>query len=348
MLAGLDRPASASRMIVLSRALYRVRRMPLEGIERSERLAALQLQAKAWQPFDISEHAAHWEGDAAWLYAWDPRCLPARPAQPGPWQVLPECWLRPAAESEGLRVVQTLDGVEAEHWQKGQCTARRWWPGVINAEAEDWTQWLAAQGLAPALPEPQTLQALTRPRHEALPLGAAKRAPGAAGAARAAGWVAVLLCGLSGAVGMSAIQAHAALRSAETEVQATAPTQQRMQQRSAEARALAGQVQATARHFDAVAPLPLLAHLDQVMPRGSQLRELDLQGQRLRLAVELSSDASRAAFLQALQAGGWLTRVTESRADGGPRHWMRVEAQLTGWRQPAQPPVLPASGGARP
>lgn len=345
-LAGLDRPAAASRTLVLSRALYRVRRLPLEGIERAERLAALRLQAKAWQPFDQCEHAAHWEGDAAWLYAWDPRSLPARSAQLPPWQVLPECWLRPAPDTDGLRLVAALDGVEAEHWRGGQCVARRWWPAAVASQTEDWTQWLAAQGLAatPPAAQAESLPPLPRPRHAALPLHEARRAQGGGSAA---GWVAVLLCGLTGAVGMSALQAHAALRSAQAEAQAAEPAQRRVQERVREARALAAQVQEISRPFEAVAPLPLLAHLDQVLPKGSQLRELDLQGQRLRLAVELPGDASRAAFLQALQSGGWLTRVNEVRADSGPRQWMRVEAQLSGWQPPPAAP-RPASGPVRP
>ncbi len=320
--------------------------MPLDGIERSERLQAVRLQAKAWQPFDVCEHAAHWEGDAAWLYAWDPRSLPARGAQQGPWQVLPECWLRPTPDADGLRVVSALDGVEAEHWQQGQCVARRWWPSAVDTETQDWSQWLAAQGLAQVLPKAQPLPALPRARHTALPMGDSGRARGRSGAANTAGWVAVLLCGLSGAVGLSALQAHAALRSAEGATKAAEPVQQRVQALSREARALAAQVQEATGQFNAVAPLPLLAHLDQVMPRGSQLRELDLHGQRVRLAVELPGDASRAAFLQALQAGGWLTRVTESRTEGGPRQWMRVEAQLAGWRPPMAP-AAPASGAPR-
>jgi hypothetical protein len=78
-----------------------------------------------------------------------------------------------------------------------------------------------------------------------------------------------------------------------------------------------------------------LQHLAEVLPaRGATLKEFDLSGQKVRLALELAPDVPRSAVVRQLQSGGWLTNVAEAR-DTSNRGWVVFEVELAGFRAPA-------------
>jgi Tfp pilus assembly protein PilN len=97
-----------------------------------------------------------------------------------------------------------------------------------------------------------------------------------------------------------------------------------------------------------VLPLEVLQHLSEVLPRrGVTLKELELSGQKLRLALELTPEVQRSALVKELQAGGWFNKVSEAR-DGASRGWILFETELAGQPAPAARVRPPTAAAAAP
>jgi len=88
------------------------------------------------------------------------------------------------------------------------------------------------------------------------------------------------------------------------------------------------------RGMQSVQPIELLRHLSEVLPgKGVTLREVELTGAAVRLALELSPEVQRSGIVRDLQAGGWITEVTELR-DASNRGLATFEMKLNSLRVP--------------
>lgn len=339
----------------LSRALYRCKVLPLAHVASGERRAVLRNLLLAWAPFDHAEYRVAWQGDAALAVAWDRNVVdsllaPAHwPRSPNLW---PETFLRePPPARDGLRVVECLEGVEAQVWRGAALQATRWWPQAPDPEeAQGWLRSLGANAsAATTLPgvtavawrhrpwaELQTLDGLssTTSRLERLAVGAA-------------------LVGFAALTGAQAHQAwsvyearQAVLRDRERLLLEAAPVMAARER----AESLAREAQYLADQMNSIAPLDLLLHLSDVLPaRGVTLKELELAGQKLRLALELAPELQRSAVVKDLQSGGWVSKVAEAR-DGSSRGWVVFDAVLVGPRAPgtAVRSVIAAASAPKP
>lgn len=119
------------RQLVIGRADCRFSRFDLKSIPLKRRRQALQLQLNQWAPYPQAAFAIVFDADAALVWCWDQSWLTAqRSALPPAWrsaQALPESVLC-AAHTHGVRLLQCIDGVEAQSWQDGELRASRWWP----------------------------------------------------------------------------------------------------------------------------------------------------------------------------------------------------------------------------
>jgi hypothetical protein len=162
--------------------------------------------------------------------------------------------------------------------------------------------------------------------------------------------VGATMAGLTALTGAQAHQVFAAYQ----ERQALQRDHERIQLEAApvaaareRAEALAREAEGLAAQLTGVLPLELLQHLDDVLPpAGVTLKELELSGNQLRLALELGADLQRGVVVKDLQSGGWLTKVGEGR-DTSNRGWVVFEAVLTGPRGPA-PSARPRVAAASP
>jgi hypothetical protein len=327
------------RLCWLSRALYRCKVVPLAHVASGERRAVLRHLLLAWAPFDHAEYRVAWQGDSALAVAWDRNVVDSLLA-PARWSRSPNLWpetfLRePPPARDGLRVVKCLEGVEAQVWRDAALRATRWWPQAPDPEeAQGWLRSLGADAVAAtALPdvtpvawryrpwaELQTLDGLssTTSRLERVAVGAA-------------------LVGFMALTGAQAHQAwsvyearQAVLRDRERLLLEAAPVTAARDR----AESLAREAQNLAEQMNGVAPLDVLAHLSDVLPaRGVTLKELELAGQKLRLALELAPELQRSAVVKDLQSGGWLSKVAEAR-DSSNRGWVVFDAVLVGQRAP--------------
>ncbi len=165
---GVDLPDAGRgpRWWILSRGLCRFHRIPLApgGSRQSLTLAMARLS-----PFEETATHLH-TGDrfvTAWLWDQGAAFAAAREAGLDPRQLrfLPETVLLPP-QPEGLRLVETMDGVEAQYWNDGSLVASRWW-----AEPPDDQAWLLFQRggslppdrLSAVPPRPLQLAWLERP-----------------------------------------------------------------------------------------------------------------------------------------------------------------------------------------
>lgn len=345
----------------LSRALYRCRFLPLADIAPGERRAVLRNLLLAWAPFDQAEYRVAWQGDAALAVAWDRTVVERLMSPAGGLAAVtlwPETFLRAPPGKDGLRVVQCLEGVEAQLWRNGSLQASRWWPQ--QPEAADAQAWIRSLGPATAssgLPALAPVAWLHRPWADLHSLGGLSSTTShlervAVGAA------------LVGLTALTGAQAHQWLAAFEAG-QAVQRDRQRLLLEAApvlaardRAETLAREAQRLAEQMNSVSPLDVLLHLSDVLPaRGVTLKELELSGPQLRLAIELAPDVQRSALVKDLQAGGWLSKVAEAR-DNSSRGWVVFDAVLIGQRAPATaprpvtvaasalPPALPAPSPA--
>ena len=336
--------ASPSTRCVLSRALYRCKQVALGHVAPSERRAVLRNLLLAWSPFERSEYRVAWQGTAALAVAWDHEAVDTLRAAAGiaaTAALWPETFLRETRTSDGLRVLQCLEGVEAQLWRGASLQASRWWPRRPDAaEAELWLRSLGGERALPdALPAPTPAAWLRRPWAELRSLddllSTSSRLERIAVGAALVGFAA-----LTGAQAHQALAGFEALQVARRDLERALLVAAPMLAARDRAVSLARDAEGLASQLTAVSPLELLQHLADALPaRGATLKELELSGRQLRLALELAPDVPRSAVVRDLQAGAWLTQINEVRETAG-RGWIVFEAVLAGPRAPA--------GAARP
>lgn len=251
----------------------------------------------------------------------------------------PETLLTGPATTPCVRLVRAVEGVDGQVWRGGDLLASRWWPQM--PDTEEWARWArtaafdvesAGETLLPPVEEPHW----QRPWAEGSDLDA--MLSNTSRMERVA-----LGASLIGLVGLSAAQAHQAwsayvdrreLLEEQAQVAALAAPVQGARDR---ALALADEATALSGQLVAVQPLEVLQHLAETLPpHGVTLTELELNGTRLRVALEAGPEISRSAIVKDLQAPGWFAQVAEVR-DGNVRNGLMFEMQVKGLRPPPGP-----------
>jgi hypothetical protein len=115
-----------------------------------KRRGALELLVRKSFPFKQPAFSAVWAGNDASVYCWDNDSVleaQAKAQVPRGTNVIPETFLRPPT-TDGARLVQTLDGVEAQFWSQGFLRSSRWWPTAPSPI--DWQKFLRSVGASSA------------------------------------------------------------------------------------------------------------------------------------------------------------------------------------------------------
>jgi hypothetical protein len=303
-------------VVLLSRALCRTKVLDLAGVRVADRGAALRLQLAAWAPFDRPGFIVGLRAGRALAFAWDEAFV--RPhlddgGLPAEVSVLPEAlFRRPMAE--GIRLVQGLEGVEAQVWADGLPVRSHWWPHL--PEQGDWREFLAARDAVgaswPVEPSLAEVDWLRRPWLACKPPEKVGR-----GLSRveALTWLtaACLASGLAGLAGRSWHQAHLDLEDAnrlrESVQQQVGPYIVKRD----EALRLASQADSLARGLAGGQPLMVFDQLRERLPsKGVILQDLQLQGDKVRVVFAMSPEVSRASLVEQLKSGTAFESVSES------------------------------------
>ncbi|MCV2441016.1 hypothetical protein LNV28_22295 [Paucibacter sp. DJ2R-2] len=243
---------------------------------------------------------------------------------------------------DGIRLLRCLEGVEAQVWHKGWLVASRWW--VELPTDQEWRLFLHAGGggllteadtHSPQLGDVEwvdrpwsTLRSPDRESHQNL--GLERRVVSIAALALTVGIAAVgrQLWDLNQSI-VQREESLASLRDSAAEVL------------SSRDRALksASQAQQLATWLGEPLPIEVIGHLhDTLSKSGVQIKEMDLTGSKLRIGLQLSSQATRAAVVRDLQAGGWFKGVSETTGNSGGTGLMVLDMTIDGLRPPPQGP----------
>jgi len=302
--------------IVIARSRCCFGRFDLSPVPPGKRAQALSLQVAAWSPFTTSDAAVAWQpGGRANVWCWSADELDAA------WRAgagadrlprpVPESELYPAPASDGLRMLKTLDGVEAQLWQDRSLVASRWWP-----QTPDDRELLSFQQDASRAPDQiEPMPALTEfalGRHPVQALAAFRGSAGTvAGAESMVYGVLVLALGIPALA--LAVQEWRLL-------QARQQTEATLQREGSRAKAvLDAQISATktadqVRALSALqvypAPLVHMLAIARALPSGAEInvREWEMNDGKLRLLLASSgSEIQGAANMQAFEQVGLFT-----------------------------------------
>ena len=341
-----SRPSQV-RFALVARSLLRVHVFSLAALPARERMPSLRAQAQAWQPF-MDPHTtvalrAGWGLALAWQRAEVTQLLVDAGCDPARVTLVPEPLMVPPL-SNGVRLLQGLDGYEAQRWVEGWLRVSRWWP-----ELPSLSQWQEFERLSNALPdtiptpEPPSAEA---PRWQSAPWAVMSAADAPSGAlAPLEQWVLVagggLLLAATAVVARQAWEADARRDAQARELQSlqlrAAPTlaaRDKALQASAETRMLAAAL-------GAPLPIEVLQHVAQRLPSGVVLKELELVGRQLRLVVDLPPTVPRSTLVKDLQAGQWLQDVREGKGTAITQG-LSLDMRLSDLRPPLAATAAPA------
>lgn len=336
----------------LARALCRFRWVPYDGVPPADRRAFVRLQLVAWSPFVESGYAVVSGAEGAMVFAWDQQAFAQRalaaglPPQPG--LILPETLLRPAHE-EGVVLQACSTGVEGQVWRGRQLVASRWWP-----EAPDPSAWLNFQRSAGVAPGAQFEQPPPIDPDGTQPLLDAPWAPVQTLSAmeeharlRQHAIAAVLLAAFLlptlwllhanwvFAQEVDALEAEKAQLAAQAQPVLTARSQ------ALAAMAQVDTLVTVVAHPDA---LSVLGHVSIRLPGdGNRVRNLELDGRRLRLVLAVPATTPHIAYVRSLEGGGWLQDVREDTQDAAPGT-VTLSAEIRGDHPPPAAASVAASG----
>ena len=133
------KPGLGTPEVIVSRGRCRFSRFDLSRLPPPKRASALALQLPGWSPFIDTDYAIAWS-DAGWaaVWAWSrsdlAAALSAHDLTERGLRYLPETTLR-GRGADGVRLLQGLDGFEAQYWLDGDLLASRWWPSPPDAAA---------------------------------------------------------------------------------------------------------------------------------------------------------------------------------------------------------------------
>ncbi len=336
----------------LARALCRFRWLPYGTVPSAERKAYVRLQLLTWSPFEASGYAVVDGRNGAMAFAWDQRAFEERALAAGlpiqPSRILPETLLLPAHD-DGVVLRVCSIGVEGQVWRDRQIVASRWW-----LEAPDEAAWFNFQRSAGVHPDAQrerpplielneSPQWLDEPWAPVLTLSAMmERARLRLHALLAVVLTALLLPTLwllhanwQLAREIDTLRAEKEKLTAEAEPILTARSQ------AIAAMAEIDTLRAAVMHPDA---LLLLSHVAAKLPGdGSRLRNFEIDGRRLRLALVVPATTPRITYVRALEGGGWLQELREDTQDATPG-LITLTAEIVGSSPP--PAVSEAAGAA--
>lgn len=342
----------APTLVVLSRAHCRLRWFRLTGLPAAERLAALRLQVDAWRPFDTTAARLVLAGEDGLAIAWDADKVHAQLRDAGltpeRCQVLPETLLQ-SPGGDGLRLLRASDGFEAQSWREGALRASRWWAEALTPQ--DWQEFVHASGAGrdvaelPPHAEDIALAPAAWARHYALHASA----DGSQDVERRLVFAGALALTL--AAGLLAHQFWDAHREGQALARQIADIKQAtasvLGARDATMASL-DEVDKLAAWYSVPLPVDVIGHLADTLARsGVLIKDLDLEGSKLRLGLQLAPSATRAGIVRDLQSGGWFTDVVEVRADNA-RGLLTMEMRIVGLRPPASGAVAAAAPGTSP
>lgn len=331
----------------------------LAGIPAAERLAALRLQVDAWRPFPDMAGRLVLSGENGLAIVWDAATvqqqLLAAGLAPERCKFVPET-LTQAAGQDGLSLLRGIEGYEAQCWKDGFLRASRWWADALTAR--DWQEFVHASGAGrevgadlervPDLRGPDAATPWTKhyPLHAHADDGVVMEQRmvliGALGLTLAAGALAHQLWDTHRQERFLARQIAETKAAAGTVLSARDATM-----------AAVNEVEKLAAWFAMPQPVDVIGYLHDALSRsGVQVKDLELDGDKLRLSLQLSPQATRAGIVKDLQAGSWLTDVTEVRADNA-RGLLTMDMRIVGPRPPSatatgQVAAIPARAGATP
>lgn len=348
-LEGLERPPrlpwGRSLTVVVARSRCRLRWFKLAGLPQSERLSALRLQVEAWRPFDATAARLVLIGEEGLAIAWDDaalhRDLGFADVPADRHHAIPESLLQPALE-DGVRLIQGAEGFEAQRWHQGALKASRWWAAPLSAK--DWQEFCRSAGLhageAQSLPSVQSLAITSKAwaRHQGLD-GDSDGLQRTELRIAFSGGVAIAV--VAGALAQQWWSAEQEGRSIERQMAEIKTTAGEVLAARDQTMAALDDVQKLATWFAQPLPVDVIGQLHESLGRsGIQVKELELEGQKLRLGLQLSPQSTRAGIVRDLQAGGWFTDVTEVRADN-VRSMLTMDMRIQGDRPPATPAAAP-------
>jgi hypothetical protein len=313
-------------------------------------MAALRLQVEAWKPFDDVAARLVLSGEDGLAIAWDAAAARQQFVDAGlapeRCQVTPETLVQ-APGPDGLRLLACSEGFEAQSWRDGAIRASRWWSEPLTAQ--DWQEFVHASGegreATGPMPQPQTfsLSANAWARH--YPLHATGE--GAESTEQRLVFIGALALVLT--TGLLAHQAWDAHRQGKVlsrqiaEIKTT--TASVLGARDATISAV-NEVEKLANWFALPLPVDVIGHLHETLGRsGVLVKDLDLEGEKLRLGLQLAPNATRAGIVRDLQAGGWFVDVAEVRADNA-RGLLTMEMRIAGVRPPVSGSAAPAAEAA--
>jgi hypothetical protein len=141
----------------------------LAGAARGPQFDALALEVRRLSPFAETGWHLDLGRDHAAIWLWDQGATRAAAAAVGVdiarMRVVPEPAMLPPGD-DGVRLIETVDGVEGQHWLAGHLTASRWWSGLPSDR--DWLMFQRGAALPPdrlgrETPPPFRLPWLVRP-----------------------------------------------------------------------------------------------------------------------------------------------------------------------------------------
>jgi hypothetical protein len=299
---------------VLARALVHFKSFPLADIPRNQRVAALRMQIKQWNPYASAGSCVVIERDTAMVWLWDQGrvsgAIVEAGLQPARVKIVPETLLAPQLNN-GLRLLKTLDGVEAQVWKSNILSASRWWPA--QPAAEEWEAFQRDAGLAERAPLPGMAQApplLAEPWARATSLDTYRSLD-----TRVERLVYVFGIVLLGAAtlwyGIHVIKNSAAVKAKGKELDALNQKAQPVIAARNQAQAALLRVQALLGNDPYPNQLQLMARVAEVLPRnGTVVREWNFQGGKLKLLLAVPDAAVQSSSLVSLlQSAGPFNNV---------------------------------------
>jgi len=142
---------------VVSRGLCHYRLFELTEIPMARRTQVLPMKIKQWSPFVNYGSYQVWQGGKVQVWIWDQAVQRQLVADTGLKKatILPETLLR-TRTSEGVQLIECLDGVEGQIWKAGLLIGSRWWEHSPNAI--DWDQFQRAHGLPATITMPPVIE----------------------------------------------------------------------------------------------------------------------------------------------------------------------------------------------
>lgn len=302
---------------VMARSLLHYHYFPLSELPKSARRSALLVQIRAWSPFPETAYAIILRAQGAMVFAWDVRAFRQRLETAGrdgsAARVIPETLLFPT-QQEGLSLLRCIEGWEGQLWRDGDLVQSRWWPE--RPDADSWLNFQRGAGL----PAEEQQASLPGPDGDAWSVRPWARTIDIETLSGHDRLKEHLLTGTMALI-LLVPSLHLLHYWQETEAAWTRASNTHDQLKETagpilaareETSAALGAIKAIAKHVDRPHALSLLAHVSRVMPRdGSHIRELEWQGDRLRLVLATSATASRSVYIRAFETH-WLRDVRET------------------------------------